>query len=568
MRKKLSCLCLCVALMLGVVLTGCGTNDENATSSSDGATQNQNATTVTIAMSKGEGTTDEAAQLVEDAINAITENKLNTHVELYLYEKSELKQAIMNRVGEISHLLENGEDLAANNVDKDAEDVVVVDKESGRKETQYPEVANTQFDIILINGIDDYYDYLNMSIYLDGANETGLLKPITPSSLIRQYVNATLLTTAQDKMLRDSGSGSVYAIPNNRDFGEYTYLVLNKSLCDRLGYNPDELTSREVEGTSSGFVASLNSLSNYLNDVHNSDPNMTLLANVPNIDTIFYTFDASIPVGRSQYFGAGQETSTLLEAPPNNLYGSDAYKAYYNVMTQLGSWGQRPTAQTADLSGDFAAAYVKGNATTIKDIDPNKYYVRVCDVPVKSNEYVYSSMFGVTKYSINAERAAAVIELFNTNARFRNLMYYGVENVHYTVEENGDYLKISNDWNMDLYDTGNLYLLERSVGLGDYYYALSENKWQAGKDLNRDSVTGLLLGFHYEADEAMRREIESLRTKAAQWNSEILNGSMTTAQVKDAMDADSSFMKIVDSEDEKSIYSQYRTWYATMVPEK
>jgi len=66
----------------------------------------------------------------------------------------------------------------------------------------------------------------------------------------------------------------------------------------------------------------------------------------------------------------------------------------------------------------------------------------------------------------------------------------------------------------------------------------------------------------------MKREIESLRTKAAQWNNEILSGSMTTSQVKDAMDADSSFMKIVDSEDENSIYSQYRAWYATMVPQK
>ncbi|MCI8331419.1 MAG: hypothetical protein HFE78_01130 [Clostridiales bacterium] len=566
MRKKFLCLCLCLAMVLGVVLTGCSSS-EDATSSSDGAEQDRNAMTVTIAMTKGEGTTDEAAQLVEDAINAITENKLNTHVELQLYEKDELKQAILNRVNEIGHLLENGEDLAADNVDKDAEDVVIVDKESGRKETQYPEVANTQFDIILIKGIEEYNEYLNMDIYLDGATEIGLLTPITPSSLIRQYVNATLLSTAQDKMLRDSGSG-VYAIPNNRDFGEYTYLVLNKALCDRLGYNPDDLTSREVEGSATGFVTSLGSLSNYLSDVHNSNPDMTLLANIPSIDTIFYTFDESIPVGRSQYFGAGQETSTLLEAPPNNLYGTDAYKAYYNVMTQLSAWGQRPTAQTADLSGDFAAAYVKGNANTVKDIDPNKYYVRVCDIPIKSNEYVYSSMFGVTKYSINAERAAAVVELFNTNARFRNLMYYGIENVHYTVEENGDYLKISNDWNMDIYDTGNLYLLERSTSLGDYYYTLSENKWQAGKDLNRDAVTGLLLGFHYNADDAMKREIESLRNKAVEWNNAILNGSMTASQVKDAMDADSSFMKIVDSEDENSIYSQYRAWYATMVPQK
>lgn len=568
MKKRFLCLGLCLVMMLGVMLAGCSTDTED-TSPSDGTTTvNRNAMTVTIAMSKGEGTTDEAAQKVEDAINVITESKLNTHVELYLYEKDELKDAIVNKVNEIGNLLENGENLAAEEVDEEKEDIVIVDEESGRKQTQYPEVANTQFDIILINGIDEYNEYLNMDVFIDGEPEKNLLTPIVPSNLIRQYVNATLLSTAQDAMLKDLGTGGIYAVPNNRDFGEYTYLVINKALCDSLGYNPDELTSREMEGTATGFVSSLYSVSDFLTSVHNSNPNMTLMANVPNIDTIFYTIDSGLPVGRSQFMAAGAKTSTLLEAPPNNLYGSDAYKNFYSVMLQLKEWGQMPTAETADLTSDFAVAYVKGNATTIENIDPDKYYVRVCDAPVKSNEYVYSSMYAVTKYSINAERAGAVIELFNTNAQFRNLMYYGVENVHYTVEENGDYTKISNDWNMDIYDTGNLYLLERSESLGDYYYSMSANKWEAGKALNRDAVDGLLLGFYYRSDAAMDSAIESLRTKTAQWHQDILAGSMTTAQVKDAIDFDPSFELLVDSDNADSIYSQYRAWYNTMVPSK
>lgn len=125
MKKRFLCLGLCLVMLLGVMLAGCSTDTED-TSPSDGTTTvNRNAMTVTIAMSKGEGTTDEAAQKVEDAINVITESKLNTHVELYLYEKDELKDAIVKKVNEIGNLLENGENLAAEEVDEEKEDIVI-----------------------------------------------------------------------------------------------------------------------------------------------------------------------------------------------------------------------------------------------------------------------------------------------------------------------------------------------------------------------------------------------------------------------------------------------------------
>lgn len=89
-----------------------------------------------------------------------------------------------------------------------------------------------------------------------------------------------------------------------------------------------------------------------------------------------------------------------------------------------------------------------------------------------------------------------------------------------------------------------------------------------GKALNRDAVDGLLLGFYYRSDAAMDSAIESLRTKTAQWHQDILAGSMTTAQVKDAIDFDPSFELLVDSDNADSIYSQYRAWYNTMVPSK
>ena len=234
--------------------------------------------------------------------------------------------------------------------------------------------------------------------------------------------------------------------------------------------------------------------------------------------------------------------------------------------------GKLITELDINLDGDYALAYVHGNATSVADVDTDKYYVVVTDAPKKTNENMYSSMYGVTKYSVNAERAGEVVELFNTNKKFRNLMYYGIENVHCMVDENGEYVKLNNDWNMDLYDTGNLYLLERSKSLGDYYYAMSENEWKAGKDLNRDSVEGLLLGFTWAKDSALDTTLASLRTKNAAWDTQLKSSTADTVEnllsnIKDSLDNDSDYMYIVNPEEGvQSVYNQYRAWYTVMNP--
>lgn len=568
MKKRLLCLGLSMLMLVGAVFTGCDQENTNE------AAENKNATTVTLAMTKGEGTTDEACQLIEDAVNVITEAKLNTHVEITFYEKDELKDGIISKISQISDLLESGGELAAEGVDEDATDEIIVDEETGRETTLYPEVSDTQYDIVLINGIEQYHEYLNTEIFIDGDVETGILAPISPSILITQYINDKLLSTAQDADLRNAGMGQVYAIPNNRDFGTYTYLILNKAMVDRFGYDPKELAARAVEGSAAGFASSTESILPYLSQVREADPSMKLVAGMPDIETMHYTLGRDVPIGRSQFLLYGNKMTTLLEAAPINAYATSAVKSYYKVLWQLRQWGQPVSSEEVDFSETFAAAYVKGNATTIADVDTDKYYVVVTEAPAKTNDTVYNSMYGVTKYSINAERATEVLELFNTNREFRNLMYYGIKDVHYMVDDKGEYVKLNNDWNADIYDSGNLYLLERSKDLGEYYYAMSANSWKAGKDLNRDAVDGLLLGFSFTSSPALDAAIESLRTKNAAWHKSLVeysgdNIDLELSNVKTAVDLSDEFKLITDQEAESnSVYIQYRKWYTSVVPSK
>lgn len=572
MKKKLICLVLGIMMML-TVFTGCEEAGNNTDETISGSNR---AMTLTIATTKGENTSDAAIERVVKAINVITEAKYNTHVEFYFYTKDELKSAILDKVADIEERLRNGEDLASDNFDNEAEDTVIVDDETGRKTTIYPEVDSTQFDIILINGIDDYAEYMKKAIYIDGEEEVGLLAELTPSTLVRQYVDSVSLKAPQNYYLNqliNTDASTAYAIPNNRDFGTYTYLVVNKELADKYYYDPDKLGS--YDNGVAGSVTSLMAIEKLFTEVHDDyGTQYTLLANKPNKDAMFYTVDSGVPLGTCLFLGPGVTTSTLLEAPPKNLYATDTYAAYYRVMNTLNKWGCMPTNEVADLNSDFAVAYVTGNETSVAGIDRNKYYVNVCDTPVKSNEAIFGSMYGVTKYTKSVERATEIIEMFNTNADFRNTLYYGVENIDYIKDaDSGNVIRISKDWDMDIYDTGNLYLLERSEDLGEYYYAMSANNWKAGKDLNRDAIVGLLLGFKINHSDELDKNIESLRKKAAAWDAQLIStdGDVNAAvsAIKEQMDATSEYKYLCSQEEDSTgLSNQYRTWYSIVVPPK
>ena len=603
MKKRVLCLCLSLMTVLSLVLTGCNTDDEG-----NEAVENKHAMTITVAMIKGEGTTDEACELVEAALNVITESRLNTHIEISFFTADEYETQVLKKIDQIGNNLKGGGELAADGMEDETQsETKEYDEETGREIIEWPEVADNQFDIVFIDGIDQYYRFNDYEIAIDDEDtENGILTEITPtSSLIGQYVNSMLLTTATTAESRAMGATGVFAIPNNRDFGTYTYLIANKELVDK--YVPtlsdeemakhkqctdkgDLLKTHTVDGNANGFTTSVEnllsaSLGNFLASVHEDYPDMTLVEGMPSPENIFYTFDSEISVGASRFISAGNKLDTLFDAPPTNLYSASTTKAYYKLMWQLKQWGQTPS-EVADLSSDFAVAYVRGNANTVASVDRNKYYVKVTEAPVKSNETVYDNMFGVTKYTIDATRATEVIELFNTNAEFRNILYYGIEDVHYMVNDHGEREFISDDWNMDMFQTGNLYLLEPATEqtfidelgeeLGKYYYELSQplsdveslplidsetgevieqdpadayptlGNWGAGKLLNRDAIDGLLLNFGIDVTEKIAESIEGLRAKCIAWNEQLLNYDgdnilLELDSIKTAMDSCEEF---------------------------
>lgn len=604
MKKRVLCLCLTLMMVLSVVLTGCNNDEEGNV-----AVENKHAMTVTVAMIKGDNATDEDCEAVEKALNVVTESRLNTHLEIDFFTEAEYEEKVLGKISEIGKKLQGGAELAADGVEDTTEpEDKKYDEETGREIIDWPAVSDTQYDVVYIDGIEQFYAFNDLEIVVDEDSlEKGLLTEIAPTtSLLSQYVNYMLLSTATTPETREMGATGVYAIPNNRDFGQYTYLVINKELADEfLPEMTDEMKEKHkqcfdkgdllkthtIDGDAIGFKTSVelingNTFGNFLTKVHEAYPDMTLVEGMPSPENIFYTFGSDVLVGAGNFISAGNKLDTLFEAPPKNLYSNPSVQEYYKLMWQLKQWGQTPS-ETADLSGDFAVAYVKGNANTVANIDYNKYYVKITDAPVKDNDTVYDNMYGVTKYSIDPVRATEVIELFNTNAEFRNILYYGIENVHYQVNDRGEREFLpGNTWDMDMFRTGNLYLLESATKetfidemgeeLGEYYYEMSKplsdsptlplldedgeiliadpydtytalGSWGAGKLLNRDAIDGLLLNFCVDTNNAQTKtSIEELRKQCAKWNEELLaddveNIALVLDKVKTEMDGNKYF---------------------------
>ena len=116
--------------------------------------------------------------------------------------------------------------------------------EYGIAEIKYPEPKENQVDIFYLSGYDKYMEYYNDE-WLSLLGE----ELSTSSKKLNDYISTSLLNGVQIE-------GGVYAIPNNVPIGQYTYMMIDKTLFDMYYQKIDK-------------VGSVLDLSTFLNDVHN-----------------------------------------------------------------------------------------------------------------------------------------------------------------------------------------------------------------------------------------------------------------------------------------------------------
>lgn len=564
MNKKLTSLLLAALLTAGS-LVGCSSKaEEEDVATADTEQSVRVSMTLTLALPTKSGTTDEAAQKVEAAINRLTQAKFDTAIDLRLIPENEYQayiddtlssintkileeeSAAESRRKEIKALKAQGVDVSGMDTGNDEETTETVETEEetivndlGISIKQYPEVGDTQFDIFLVQGYDNYNSYIENEYIQQLDSELS-----GNSKLLKTYIYPTFLELA-------NVSGT-YAIPNNHPVGQYQYLLVNKELVDTYDYDPDELTT-------------LLKCTDFIKDIGNQhlDGVVPLLGEVEPANMTYWGTD------QSQWsILASQITNTMsykLKLVPKSVFSINVFVNTIGAMKELSELGYIGDGTIKD-GEKFAVGVVAGDASIVEQYG-DEYYTYIYSKPMMTEEDAYGNMLAVSTYSKNLSRAMEIITYINTSTDIRTILQYGIEgeNWEYENQDTQDTIRIlNNDYQMDLVTTGNVYMTYPGEGMSMDY-------WDYGKQQNIDSISSPYIKFKGYINDNNKDLIKQLDDLSKEYKAKL--DALTYAEFDDAISEykkelkDSElFKQLTDLENENSVASIYSTWHDDLYP--
>lgn len=487
MKKRWVTIVLALLMILPSLLVACA--DDTTTTvetAEEDTTGTAKAMTITLYAITNDSTTPEAVQAVQDAMNEITEGTYNTHIVLKLYKEDEYYSAIEEKFTNVVNKLaeeeaaekqakEEARSLKAAGVttakpeetdETTAETEETVINEFGQSVTKYPEAEDDQVDIFLVTSLDKLIEYNDKEYLMPldsslGSTGKGLSKYIYPT-----FLSAVAL---------DAGT---MAIPNNHMIGEYTYMLINKALADKYYYDGADMTSLDK---TEAFMA----------DVKKYEPDYIPLYGepFPLVDTITSDLAGSLVGG---YIGTSIVQSSALA--PKSFLGTAAYTT---VLSQISNYKQLGylTDSNYEFNDKAAVQLVKGGYD-LREKYADDYYVQVYANPIATNDNIYDSMYCVSAYTANADRCVQIIAALTKDQTLRNMFQYGVEKVNYELDDNTGYVKmLNNDYSMNMYYTGNQFILWPNTDMSEDMLALAQNNWYNAKQQNLEMVASPYIGF-------------------------------------------------------------------------
>lgn len=503
MKKRFATLLLCVLMIASLVLSsGCSVASDTGTTDSSGSEEEAVTTrsnmTLSLWIPTDENTTKEAIDKVEIAINSVTQREFDTAIKLYAVptdeydalmkdrlalmdtRKKEEAQAELDRIQAQLQAAQRGEEyveettISTENPNMDGDYSLVPLNSAG-----YDSIKKTQLDIFLIRGEEDYKYYAN-NYYIEDLRShiTGASKKLST------YIYPSFFEAA-------TVDGGIYGIPNNHPVGEYTYFLVNKDLVEKEYLNPDKLLSLsdcqafiedvaefrkdEVDAIVYGDYSP--SYYNYWNGSENPDQFSVLASRV-----LYSTTAEDV------------EFKNIFSIPNfvNNFY-------LYKLFTEKGYVNKSET-----VPNSFAVGYITCSAEEIAKYEDD-YYINVYKYPKGTNDEYLESVFAVSKFTKDIDRSMEIITLLNTSTELRTILQYGAEGTHwkYDEEDSNIIVKLSDDYKMNLNETGNVYMTYPD-------YGVSMKLWDSAKDQNADSYYSPVLSFPSYVNDANKNLFKDL----------------------------------------------------------
>ena len=506
--KKIISIIMCLTMFLMPILTGCGaggeTEETNVTAEVEVVRYPM---TISLWIPTNEKTTPEAIKLVEAELNKYTTAKYDTQIELNAISEDEYEKAIEDKLisiddekkaqaqAELEAKQEAVNDIYSGIVNEttepEEEEETVFEAETiiddyGQALTVYPSVAADQMDIFLVKGYDNYLTYI----------EDGLVQSLDSEM---SSIGKKLYSYIYPHFLSMAKTDGLYGIPNNHALGDYQFLLVNKRLVEEWSYSPAELTSiidceefiKDMGALKASGNASLAGVT-------------PLLGECEAANMIYFNEEGNFSLGADPSLICAQlkpSTANALttdELTPIRLIGSE-YTRIMGMMKRLDEAGYVGDG-VIDDGEEFAVGVVTGDHTDIEKYEED-YYVYTHGVPVATEEDVFESVFCVSKYTKDLSRSMEIITYINTDETVRTILQYGVEGVHWKAdknEANEDVIDvISEDYVMDIVNTGNVYLTYPAEGVAKSY-------WEHSMQQNIDCVLNPYFGFQYVSEDNLK----------------------------------------------------------------
>ena len=552
MKKRLLCLFLGVILLLSCVLTGC--DQENKEADVDGDMGAKTITMTVITEKKvcntdkeladylskecgGDKNSDkykemlktmETYEAVEAAFSKITKKK-KTNVDLLFYTEEEYYDMLEVSMDEYALEKKNAE-MAARALDHYVREFRTVypeyskeaiaksfyehfpeyekyknfsseggsaqeqyqKNEFGINELVYPKAEENQLDIIYLSGRDMYYNYIENE-WIISLNE----HLTTTGGKLNDYITPALMNGVKV-------DGQTFAIPNNVQMGEYTYMLVDKKLADQYKYTYESFENlldcryflqdvatneSEILPIDSTFEDCIDLFVWYWNIDVIEDPELGMLNYTVNTDNKFSllgtVYKDPSKVGRGE-----------INLGWNNLFADAQYRDIltclkgYELNGYYNNGSDNRQAAISFMNGTYSVQkQFKANGGVYTDESGKEYYAYVAKYPMADEYAMYGNMFAISANTKYAEACMEVITLLNTDPAARNILQYGIENVNYVIDEDTGVLhRLNNSYMMDIVKTGNCYIAYPEEGLPRDY-------WEDAKVQSNETLIDPLLGF-------------------------------------------------------------------------
>ncbi len=503
MKRKLVCILLCLACVVTCgIFAGCEDVETNTpadgSTGTDTSSVDRSSMTLTLWVPTSDDTTEEAIYAVEEAINAITQAEFDTAVKLYAIPTSQYDKTVKERLELIQKRTEEEEQLA---IDKRKEEIeaakngeTLVEESTAyenpnmdgdlslvvRGASGYSNVEKNQMDIFLIRGEADFNYYAD-NFFLSELNE----EISGNSKVLNTYIFPDFLTAA-------TIDGTLYGIPNNHEVGEFTYFLVNKRLVAEEYLDPDKLTS-------------LADCESFIEDVANYHKDVTPVYG--DYSPSYYRFWSGNDQDTFSVLASRVTYETKIENVSfDNIFTINNYTKNYSLYKKF---KEKNYVSTGDVA-EFGVGYVTCTADEVKQYEDD-YYINIFKRPMGTSADYLENVFAVSNYTKSTSRSMEIITMLNTDTELRTILQYGAEGIHWKYdEENSDIIvKLSDEYKMNIYETGNLYMTYPDYGVGLDY-------WETAKQQNLMSYIPVTYALTDYVNEYNQDSINKINQLSAQ----------------------------------------------------